>query len=332
MSGYQASSGVWAKVVRWLRPEDIVLLTALSVFAVVHEVYGGQFSLAHSTVRAPAYILVGVFAVSVIVRSWSGGVLLRPVEVLREAGRMVRDWLPFILCYLVYENFHDMTNLIHGPQTLDRPLAYSDELLFGVQPTLWLQRITTPVLTDVLAFCYTLYIVLPGILLGVCYFQKQMKEFRLLMLAVILCTYCGFLGYMLVPAVGPRAILDMRYIDPMYLNGVFLYRPFSGMWNNLQSFQRDCFPSLHTAMSSVVLICAFKFQRIVRGNRTMFWIFLPFVVGLWFSTVYLRYHWFVDVVAGWCTAAFSVWTAGKIEAGWRRLVSGRYEPPKSSMT
>ena len=106
-----------------------------------------------------------------------------------------------------------------------------------------------------------------------------MLAFRELMIALILTFYLGFVGYMLVPAVGPRAILDIRYENPMYLIGVNFYKPFSAMWNDLQSFQRDCFPSLHTAISSVVLFFCYKFDDLFPVRRLLFWIMLPFAQG-----------------------------------------------------
>ena len=39
---------------------------------------------------------------------------------------------------------------------------------------------------------------------------------------------------------------------------------------------------------------------------------LPLVLANWLSTLYLRYHYLVDVIAGWLTAAVSIVLAGWI--------------------
>ena len=62
------------------------------------------------------------------------------------------------------------------------------------------------------------------------------------------------------------------------------HRPVAGTEHALQRVDRDCFPSLHTALSAVALVYMW------RHTRRLFWWSLPLVVSLWFSTVYLRYH------------------------------------------
>jgi membrane-associated phospholipid phosphatase len=63
---------------------------------------------------------------------------------------------------------------------------------------------------------------------------------------------------------------------------------------------RDCFPSLHTAHTTVALAYARRFHRVA------FLAFLPIALGLYVSTVYLRMHYVVDVAAGFATAALAI--------------------------
>ncbi|MGH7371035.1 MAG: phosphatase PAP2 family protein, partial [Candidatus Methylomirabilales bacterium] len=79
--------------------------------------------------------------------------------------------------------------------------------------------------------------------------------------------------------------------------GVFLADTIRDTLNVLERFKQDAFPSGHTA---IVLVVLFYARGFVRG---LFWIFLPMVVALIFSTVYLRYHYVVDVLAGILLAA-----------------------------
>lgn len=303
-----------------LRPEDWVLLAFLTLFAIFLAVFRGSLYLYHSSVRGPMYVLAFMVALNLVLRAPGlfGASRTTLLEMARSTGGMLRDWMPFILCFLVYENFHDMTNLIHGPETVDRWLAQIDQWIFGVQPTLWLQRFTHPLLTDYLSFAYSLYILIPATLAGILYVKGRIGDFREVMLGLLFAFYIGFAGYIVVPAVGPRAILDIRYEDPMYLSGIAFYRSFSAMWNDLQSFQRDCFPSLHIGISSVILFFSYKFHDLFRIKRILFWCLLPFVVSLWFATIYLRYHWVIDAIAGWSLAAFCFWFSPKVEAFWNR--------------
>ena len=53
--------------------------------------------------------------------------------------------------------------------------------------------------------------------------------------------------------------------------------------------------------------------------RVWFWVLLPFVLGLWVSTIYLRHHYVVDLLAGWLLAPVAV----AARAAPRRLVGAR---------
>jgi membrane-associated phospholipid phosphatase len=75
---------------------------------------------------------------------------------------------------------------------------------------------------------------------------------------------------------------------------------------------RAAFPSLHTAVSLSMLICAWRFLR------TWFWMALPFVLGLWASTIYLRHHYAVDLLAGFVLAPLALWMAPRVDGWWAR--------------
>jgi membrane-associated phospholipid phosphatase len=60
------------------------------------------------------------------------------------------------------------------------------------------------------------------------------------------------------------------------------------------------FPSGHTMIAAAVLIVAF------RRARRLFWFLLPVGIGLIVSTVYCRYHYLVDVLAGLALAFLTV--------------------------
>src|SRR5262249_26874542 len=53
-----------------------------------------------------------------------------------------------------------------------------------------------------------------------------------------------------------------------------------------------------------------------RYLRGWFWVLLPFVAGLWLSTIYLRHHYVVDLLAGWALAPVGAWLPPRIDGGW----------------
>jgi membrane-associated phospholipid phosphatase len=60
----------------------------------------------------------------------------------------------------------------------------------------------------------------------------------------------------------------------------------------LEKTKLDVFPSGHTMISVAVLIVAWK------RARDVFWWLLPIATGLIISTVYCRFHYVVDLIAG----------------------------------
>ncbi len=76
--------------------------------------------------------------------------------------------------------------------------------------------------------------------------------------------------------------------------------------------QRDAFPSGHTQMALISLYLAHQYRLKSR--------FILYLLGtlLIISTVYLRYHYVIDVIGGVIFMIITVWTAPKIVALWER--------------
>jgi membrane-associated phospholipid phosphatase len=51
----------------------------------------------------------------------------------------------------------------------------------------------------------------------------------------------------------------------------------------------------------------------------MFYLMLPAVVILLISTVYLRHHYVIDLIAGLMLSVIIFWIGPKLEDGWQKL-------------
>jgi membrane-associated phospholipid phosphatase len=105
------------------------------------------------------------------------------------------------------------------------------------------------------------------------------------------------MGYLLVPAIGPIYTLRDQYTVPLHQSLLMLNREVDFM--DFARIRRDVFPSLHVAISFVAWLYAY------RNSKKLFWILSPLIFSLWVSTVYLRYHYLIDVVAGLILAPLS---------------------------
>jgi membrane-associated phospholipid phosphatase len=281
---------------------DLIALAAFSLgLATLAIVYGGRWTLYQGSVLWPLGVLLALLAINLVAR-WRG-LVARDAEVRSEVRRRVlttvRDWLPVILLIFVYQNLRAFTGLIRT-DSIDLQLWALDVKLFGVEPVLVAQRFANPWLTDWFAFTYTLYFIIPLTLATTLYVRGHREDFRELMLGVVAVMYAGFLMFIIFPAGPPRFCPElMPLFDPPKLAGRFgFFEATTGGWDRLNPIKvHASFPSLHCALSATALCYTWRFRRAV-GGRTMFLVFLPLVVSLWISTIYLRHHWIVDSFAG----------------------------------
>ncbi len=203
-----------------------------------------------------------------------------------------------------------------------------DFLFFGRNPNVLLDHLQAPALTEYLQIIYSLYYFLPFVLMVGLVRDRNYIGLEKTLFAVSLCLLLSYIGYFIVPATAPYLNIHGLYPWPPYdeelrsgassLPGIFLADPIRRILHEAETIRHDCFPSGHAAMSVVVLFLA---RRLHRGA---FRILLVPVVSLVFSTMYLRYHYVSDVIAGLGLAAIVLAAAPRLESAFeRRFVLAR---------
>ena len=258
------------------------------------------------------------FAVLVILGWWSkleyapgllaanliaGGVLIYEVKVPNGTSWGFRHWyaLPYVAaCY------KEMAFFIRAVRTTDADhwLSDLDFRIWGAHPSVWLEKIHTPLLTEFLQIAYTLFI--PAVLYVAfeLWRRQQFREFQYYAFLIALGFLASYIGYILVPARGPRFLLkDLQHFP---LQGLWLFQGMQSTLDRLESAHYDCFPSGHTELT----ILAWWGSRMI--SRRWFRIYFAYTPCIIFATVYLRYHYTVDLLGGIVTAAFLIYTAPKL--------------------
>ncbi|MFQ6092628.1 MAG: phosphatase PAP2 family protein [bacterium] len=222
--------------------------------------------------------------------------------------RFARHWYPVFLFPVVY---HELEPIIHVliPRLLDPVLIDIDRAVFGVIPNLWLERIVNPWLTEILQVAYSTYYYVPTFLGIFIYAKGWDRAYHDLLLTMVLCIYGSFVGFLLVPTLGPRFHLAHQFTVP--LEGKFL-APLVTQFMDIQSIEGGAFPSAHCAVALLTLVFSYRYVR------PLFYIALPLMIGLFFSTVYGRYHYVVDVAAGMLLGGLAAYVSPKINSGWQR--------------
>ncbi|HTY11886.1 MAG TPA: phosphatase PAP2 family protein [Bacteroidota bacterium] len=296
----------------------IALLTTSDIATMIFLTIVAALAIIFSSVIPYWYVLAGC---NILLVGLIPFLARKAQETDARALKYIRDWYPVPMIFYVFKETYMMVHPIH-PQDFDWLLIQADRWIFGGDPTHWMMNFASPAVTEILQISYASYYL---ILLSVFFelsFEKRHTEYFLGAFLVIYGFYLSYVGYFLLPAVGPRFTLyDFNSLDTS-LPGVWVtnaLRDFvnagesipKGVTHAVDFAQRDAFPSGHTQLTLTILYIAFSNRLKSR------WVLLVAGSLLIISTVYLRYHYAIDVIAGVLFFLFTVWSGRKIDAWWR---------------
>ena len=291
-----ASASLWFK----LGPQGVLAIVAVIALVAVAASLGEQLHVPWDGILPFLGIAAILLATSVV----ADLVARRP-----PSSRALRLWAPFAVVYLCYRALRGALPLWIGAGVEPR-LMRADEAILGVSPAWWFQHHTSPWLTEVMAYAYATMFFLPLAVLLVLYARRRDRALSHVALSLQLAFYLGFTIFLLVPARSP----DIVYTFATPLVGHGFYEASAHAWQKLQAVTYDAFPSMHTAVSTLALVQA------IRYRKELSWIvpvaLAPVVVMLQISTLYLRQHYFVDLIAGWGVAATAIALAHVIALAW----------------
>jgi len=216
-------------------------------------------------------------------------VLLYEIKRPNRTSWAFRNWYPLPYVAACYKEMAALVPVVRGIN-LDQNLANLDFAFWHTNPCVWLERIESPLLSELLQIAYTLFV--PAVLwvAWLLWKRRKFESFQYYAFLIALGFLTSYVGYLLVPARGPRFLLSSLQHVP--LQGLWLFDAMQGGLNRLESVAYDCFPSGHTELT--ILAC--WGSRMV--SKRLFQAYLAYTPALIFATVYLRYHYTVDLLAG----------------------------------
>jgi len=238
--------------------------------------------------------------------AWHLAAIAIALLAIRSQGRaswIFRHWYPLPYVAWCYREMAVFWPRLRGWEA-DAELAHLDHRFWGVNPTVWLERISSPILTEYLQIVYALFV--PAVLLIAYLLWRRARyaEFRYYAFLIALGFLASYLGYVLVPARGPRFFL--RSLQTTGIHGLWITRALQLTLDRLESTAWDCFPSGHTELA--ILAC--WGSRLI-SNR-VFWIYFAYTLSIISATVYLRYHYTIDLLAGAAVAGLLVLFAPRL--------------------
>jgi membrane-associated phospholipid phosphatase len=277
---------------RWM-DEILTILFLLLLFLVAYLRNSPIFEPIHSG-GLTRKTLLGVAVVLVIL--FVGKI----VGLHTQNPRSIVEFAPLVVALMAYESLKHMhataLTVWLGIQPRDSLMMAADVALFGKSPYLWFAQwgLDKPGFLSVMTIFYGLYYAAPVAALGWFMIAGDMAQFRLIRRGVVIALYGGYCSYVLIPVAGPLSM--PAAVKPLFFGTMTGFQFLLAHYR----YSFDCFPSLHTTIPwLLVLLCR---------NKLPGWLMTIAVlasIGVTLSTIALRLHYGVDVLAGlaWAWAA-----------------------------
>ena len=232
----------------------------------------------------------------------------------RHKSVLLLDFLRHFYPVLLYTALFVETgslNRMFFPEYLDPIVARWEQQLFGCQPSvLFMEKFPWLALSELFYisyFCY--YLMIAGV--GIALFLRSRQQFFHYVSVVSFLFYVCYLIYIVLPVIGSRAFFHQveGYALPeatqkLALTDAYPEAVQAGAFFQIMKWVYRVFeapgaalPSSHVAVALCTVFFSFRYLRPIR------FLHLAVAVLLCLSTVYCRYHYVVDVLAGLATAA-----------------------------
>jgi len=189
-----------------------------------------------------------------------------------------------------------------NPGSLDKELHQTGVRWFGLEPALAMEPWITAGSAEWFSFFYYGYFFVLGLhIIPVVFLSRDRRLLSELALGLLLVLAVGQSMYLVVPGYGPWAGMPELFQTPL---------PHGVWWQLVRQLVdsagalKDIFPSIHTAAPSFILLFSFH-NRAYLPYRYSWPLVGFFVFNIIVATMFLRWHWLVDILAGLALALFA---------------------------
>jgi membrane-associated phospholipid phosphatase len=285
-----------------IRPTETIHFAALAVLTVLALCLWER--LEHPKAMLAGYAGLAIVLVVMML-------LARRADRLPLPLAFLADFYPAAFLPLLFNTLEPLIQALRGGPRDDLLIA-ADRAIFGVDVTVWMQRLVRPLWNDIFYIFYSTYYFI-ALTLGLVLWMRDRPTARRFVFTLMVVYYVSWAGYFAIPALGPRFAQATEYTVSLTTTPISKF--IDDTINSLEKTKFDVFPSGHTMISVTVLIVAWK------RARDVFWFLLPVATGLIIATVYCRFHYVVDVIAGTSLAFVTVPLGDRWYDAWMRMLS-----------
>jgi len=300
---------------RYLGPADVVILAFLTILTGIFVWYNTAIEYWFFNLSLN---LILIFGIRFIVTKYEKKISLHRLEESKftSALKILRYWYGVGAILIIFKQVYIIIYSLK-PADWDPLFIQLDFFLFGVNPTQWAFRFENPLLTEFLQIVYIYYYPMIAVIGLQLYLRHRYKEFKFTIFILFFSFCLSYLLYFFFPANGPRFHLHEFSAIDIEMPGLILtdyIRAFINMGesippgvSNPQDYvQRDAMPSLHTISAFLIMYLSWKFNM-----KSFKYFYLPYFLCMVAATVYLRYHYVVDIIGGLVVCAITI-AIGKV--------------------
>ncbi|KPK55592.1 MAG: hypothetical protein AMS21_13480 [Gemmatimonas sp. SG8_38_2] len=276
------------------QPADLVFIAYVSFTGVLLAAFGWKLEPGLWIGLTLTHIALVLFGL------WVSGLPPRG----RSIGGFFRDAYPIASVVYLYWELRYLA-LLFTDGYHDDVILWLEEAIFGEQLAMTLsQHFPFFWLSELMHFFYASYWFLLPLALVMLYARNNLSGFRSLVFAETVVYFGCYLIFMFWPVTGPH--YQFPIISGELADGA-MYKWVHWMLEDGGS-KGAAFPSSHVAVAVAVSLVTWRVDRLVWA------VTLPFVIGLTISTVYGRFHYGIDALAGILAAVLLVWMARTLQS------------------
>ncbi|NUO83546.1 phosphatase PAP2 family protein [candidate division KSB1 bacterium] len=231
------------------------------------------------------------------------------IEIVRAGERhpgnrvlwFLRTFYPLATIFYGYFEMNHMNRMFSGSYWAMEALIELDAWLFGAHPTVWVQRLYSPGLDELMNFFYVSYYSFAP-LATLPLFLRGKREETLAVFGIVTLSYVGnFVLFYAFPSLCPRMIPELEALRTRDYSGYFI-ASLTKYFQSEGAISGGCFPSTHVSGAMAWSLATWRY------NRKLSYVMLPLALGVALATVYLGYHHALDPIVGilWAGMAYGI--------------------------